>query len=371
MDFLLVAVSDYLIEVMFGVFFVALGLRFMAYRSNKKDQLYYSTFTREIEKRVERDDIANVDLEDAEEYVEGMLDEVGTSLPSRGLRVAKSKDKDQDRKIITVREYTSGSQSLIHSLKSETNAFKANQKPNFEQLTHRVMSKDRHWIKLYNTVNVEGVIRMIDVLPGIFIVVGIFGTFVGITSALPRIAEIDFNNISNSSSVLSIFVKDVSFAMRTSIAGIGFSLIMSLLNTLYPISTIRNVIAREVEDCLEYLWYFVHGGRGERQQAEAFAEMIALLENIDEKTEDPSSNVVRNNPVEQKRTETYTKMVSLLENIDQKFDNPAANLDVVMPNGSRKHATKSGNGSKAKAKASQTKKKVSKKKTTSRLKKAS
>ena len=235
MDFLLIIASKYLIDVMFAVLVVALGLRYMAYRSNKKDQLYYSTFTREIEKRVERDDIAKVELDDVEEYVEGLLDEVGTSLPSRGLRVMKAQNEDKKRKVVTVREYAGGSQSLIHSLKSETNAFKAKQKPNFEQLAQRVMSKDSHWVRLYNVFRIESVIRMIDVLPGIFIVVGIFGTFVGITNALPRIAEIDFNNISNSSSVLSVFVKDVSFAMQTSIAGIAFSLIISLLNTIYPI----------------------------------------------------------------------------------------------------------------------------------------
>ncbi len=333
MDYLLIIVSEYLIDVMFAVLIIALGLRFMAYRSNKKDQLYYSTFTREIEKRVERDDIAKVELDDVEEYVEGLLDEVGTSLPNRGLRVLKPKKDDADRKIVTVREYAGGSQSLIHSLKSETNAFRAKQKPNFEQLTQRVMSKDSHWVKLHNVFQIEGVIRMIDVLPGIFIVVGIFGTFVGITSALPRIAEIDFNNISNSSSVLSIFVKDVSFAMKTSIAGIAFSLIISLLNTLYPLSNIRNTISREVEDCLEYLWYFVHGGRGEDQQAEAFSEMVVLLENIDEKIEDPSSDVIRNNKGNAQQSEAFSQMVKLLENIEKKFSQPAANTSEVEVSG--------------------------------------
>ena len=203
----------------------------------------------------------------------------------------KPVDVGNNRKLMSVREYASGSQSLIHSLKGETNAFKANQKPSFEQLTHRVMSKDSHWVRLHNVFPIESVIRMIDVLPGIFIVIGIFGTFVGITNALPQIAEIDFNNISNSSSVLSAFVKDVSFAMQTSIAGIAFSLLISLLNTLFPISTMRNAIAGELEDCLEYLWYFVHGGRSERQQSEAFSQMIMLLDNIDEKMGGASVNL--------------------------------------------------------------------------------
>lgn len=325
MEFLMIIASDYLIETMSIVFAIALILRFMAYRANKKDQLYYSTFTREIEKRVERDDIGKIELEDIEAYVEGLLDEVAQSLPSRGLRMLKPNKEASGRKIMSVREYAGGSQSLVHSLKSETNAFKAKQKPNFDQLTHRVMGKDAHWIKLHNLLPIESVIRMIDVLPGIFIVIGIFGTFVGITNALPRIAEIDFNNISTSSSVLSVFVKDVSFAMQTSIAGIAFSLIISFLNTLFPISTIRNAIASELENCLEYLWYFVHGGRSERQQVEAFSDMVVLLENIDEKIENPSSDVIKSNRGQQ--IEAFSKMIKLLESIERKAANADSNTD--------------------------------------------
>ena len=290
MELLMGVTTTYLIDLMFAVLLLALALRFMALRASKADQLYYSTFTREIEKRVERDDIAKLEPDDIEEYIEGLLDEVSVNLPSRGVRVKNSGENETKRESVSVREYVSGSQSLIHSLKSETTAFKANQKPNFEQLTQRVMGKDTHWVKLQNLLPIESVIRMIDILPGIFIIIGIFGTFVGITNALPRIAEIDFNNISNSSSVLSVFVKDVSFAMKTSIAGIAFSLLISLLNTIFPIRTMRDTISRGVEDCLEYLWYFVHGGRSENQQAEAFTNMVVLLENIDNKIEDYALN---------------------------------------------------------------------------------
>jgi hypothetical protein len=285
MELLMVISSAYLIKIMFVILVVALIFRAMAHRASKSDQLYYSTFSREIEKRVEKDDIAKITLHDIEGYIESLLDDVAASLPSRGVRIKKSKKAPEDSasRKVSVREYASGNQSLIHSLKSETNAFKAKQSPNFEQLTNRVMAKDTHWLNLYGLFPIDSVTRMIDVLPGIFIIIGIFGTFIGITSALPQIAAIDFNNISHSSGVLSLFVKDVSFAMRTSIAGIGFSLIISLLNTLYPIGSIRDKISRELEDSLEYLWYFVHGGRGEHQQAEAYTQMVILLESIEAK----------------------------------------------------------------------------------------
>ena len=321
MEFLLVITSSYLIDSMFVVLVVALIFRFLAHRASKSDQLYYATFTREIEKRVERDDIAKVQLTDINSYIEGLLDEISASLPARGVRMKKSAEQDGSRpRRVSVREYATGNQSLVHSLKSETNAFKTNQKPNFEHLTQRVMAKDDHWVRLHGLFPTDGVIRMIDVLPGIFIVVGIFGTFVGITNALPHIAEIDFNNVSNSSSVLSVFVNDVSFAMRTSIAGIGFSLIISLLNTLYPIGIVRDSIARGVEDCLEYLWYFVHGGKGKPD--DAFSRMVILLESIEDKIDGVSEAEVGVAAAGNQQNEAYSKMIHLLENISQKFTAP-------------------------------------------------
>lgn len=326
MEYLMLFTSTSLLEAMSVVLIVALGLRFLAHRASKEDQLYYATFTREIEKRVERDDIGKVKVDDIEVYVEGLLDEVATHLPSRGVRVKISDiDDNSTRKVMSVREYAGGSQSLIHSLKSETNAFKAKQKPNFKQLTQRVMGKDTHWVRLHNVFPIDSLIRLIDVLPGIFVVLGIFGTFVGINNALPRIAEIDFNNLSSSTGVLSLFVKDVAFSMQASIAGIGFSLLVSLLNTLFPISMVRDSIARRVEDCLEFLWYFVHGGKGANQQAEAFSQMIVLLENIDQKINESSSEIARSSGSESQQSDAFSKMIKLLENISQRFSNPASN----------------------------------------------
>ena len=43
--------------------------------------------------------------------------------------------------------------------------------------------------------------------------------------ALPKIAQIDFSNIEASGQILQDFVLNIAFAMKTSIAGILFSLL--------------------------------------------------------------------------------------------------------------------------------------------------
>ena len=56
----------------------------------------------------------------------------------------------------------------------------------------------------------ENISRLIDILPGLFVVLGIFGTFIGISMALPKIAQMDFNNLEGSGAILTEFVLNVS-----------------------------------------------------------------------------------------------------------------------------------------------------------------
>jgi hypothetical protein len=120
------------------------------------------------------------------------------------------------------------------------------------------MSHDQNWTKLFGHIPIVGISRMIDILPGIFIILGVFGTFIGIAMALPEIANINFNDLDSSSDTLMKFVLNVTYAMKTSIAGIFFSLLLTILNTLFPIKEKRTHIFRSVENAFELLWYHIH-----------------------------------------------------------------------------------------------------------------
>ena len=46
--------------------------------------------------------------------------------------------------------------------------------------------------------------------------------------------------------------------METSLAGIVFSVIMTVMNSLFPIKDVRHRIIKKVETSLQTLWYHVH-----------------------------------------------------------------------------------------------------------------
>ncbi len=96
--------------------------------------------------------------------------------------------------------------------------------------------------------------------------------------ALPKIAQMDFNNLEASGEILTSFVLSVTYAMKTSIAGILFSVVMTLLNTIAPVTGMRNRTYKKISNCFENIWYSIHG---EKSIEEELHEVLpALLEEV-------------------------------------------------------------------------------------------
>lgn len=96
--------------------------------------------------------------------------------------------------------------------------------------------------------------ELINILPGLFIIGGIFGTFLGISKGLPELGNMDLGNIEETKKVMDLFLVKISQAMVKSIVGIALSVVMSLFNTLFsPDSAFFEVINR-FSAALEVLW---------------------------------------------------------------------------------------------------------------------
>lgn len=280
--------SNYLIEFMGGSLALGLIFRFAAYRASKDDNAYYSSFTRELELNVEKDKEDKIEVGDVDQYLSGVLGRVSKKLPSRSVRFGSPKveksGEDDSRKVLSLRDYVSGKQGLITSIQAESSVFHHQTPPNFTELTHRIMSQDPHWTKVMKHFPIDGVARMIDILPGLFIVLGVFGTFIGISMALPEIAKIDFNDLDGSANTLMNFVLSVTYAMKTSIAGIFFSLILTVLNTLSPIKQTRARVFKKLETSLQMLWYHIQQDvHKDKSQEAVMLKLLEVLNKLDEK----------------------------------------------------------------------------------------
>ena len=291
MEIVLSFFSEYLIHFMGGCLGIGLIFRFAAFRSSKNDNAYYSSFTRELELNVEKDKEAGVRVGDIDKYLPEILGKVGKGLPQRSVRFGgkkeEAKQQEDGPKTLSLRDYVSGKQGLITNIQAESSVFHNQTPPNFTELTHRIMGQDPHWTKVMKHFPIDGVMRMIDILPGLFIVLGVFGTFIGISMALPEIAAINFDDLQASEQTINNFVLNVTYAMKTSIAGIFFSLLLTVLNTIYPIKETRVRVFKKVETSLQMLWYHIQKDvHSEQDQQVVFQKLLSVLEKLDQKFDD-------------------------------------------------------------------------------------
>lgn len=292
--------SELLFPILFGMLSLALVLRFGSYRLNRKNQIFYRELTSLIESEVE-----NLPPETEERGIEPwfhrILQNVERKMPSRVMRssakaqvsgssasgnnpstnnVASGAEAGKSRR--PEGEYTRTLSEFAHDhaviigLKQQIDVFSSPQRPNYPVVCLRVLTQDPAWQNVFGFIPTEMVNRFVNILPGLFVVGGIFGTFLGITAALPMIAQIDLNNLNNATPILNAFVDQVAFSMRTSIAGIVCSVIMTILNTIYPLEGIRLSIRRDMINCIEKVWQRIHG----HQVSYGEARMIALLEEL-------------------------------------------------------------------------------------------
>lgn len=279
-EFILSFFSDYLIEVMMVLLSSALALRYVSFRHSKRDEAYFSHFTRELSSTIEEDKAKMIKIEDVESYLTNLLGRVNQKLPDRNLRGELANRNNAVRKDMALKDYVGSKHGMIASIQNESLVFHSKVAPNFPQLTDRIMNNDENWSKIGGFIPIDGVTRMLDVLPTMFIILGVFGTFIGISMALPEIAKIDFTNLEGSGKTLSMFVVNVTFAMKTSIAGIFFSIVLTLLNTFFPIEAMRESTFEKVETVLQNLWYHVQSDRKKRSAEEEFSLMRETLQLI-------------------------------------------------------------------------------------------
>jgi len=262
-------ISNNLITILPGILVIALIVRYVAYKSGKSNHSYFTTFSRSGEKLLNKEDKYDK-VEDVETWLNSFLDKIVKELPDRSLRDSpvnikgspsgkSSTFRHRDKE--SLKEFADGKRSIINAVKQQLDAFKSPHPPNFSELTRRVLDQDKQWNFLLGTIPMSTLSRMLDVLPGLFVIGGIFGTFIGITSALPIIGQIDLAELDTAGEKLTSFVTFVAYSMNTSIAGIVCSVIMMILNAIFPLETTRRDVKKSLERTFEFIWYRIHGNQ--------------------------------------------------------------------------------------------------------------
>ena len=126
--------------------------------------------------------------------------------------------------------------------------------PKMVELTKSVFENNPVFNRLFGVIPINRLNDILGILPGLFIIGGIFGTFLGISQSLPDLGTMDMGNMDETKRVMDLFLVKISQAMIKSIIGIGFSVVMSVVNTLLSVEGIFYNLVNRYTNALELLW---------------------------------------------------------------------------------------------------------------------
>ncbi|MFK7828002.1 MAG: hypothetical protein AB8G05_27885 [Oligoflexales bacterium] len=126
--------------------------------------------------------------------------------------------------------------------------------PKLLQISKTVFENNPSFKKLFGIIPTATLNDFLGILPGIFIIGGIFGTFLGIMKALPELGGMDLSDVEGSKTIMDDFLLKISFSMTTSIVGIMLSVALNIFNTFTSPDKIFINIINRFENSLDILW---------------------------------------------------------------------------------------------------------------------
>ncbi len=127
--------------------------------------------------------------------------------------------------------------------------------PKLLNITKATLQHNPCFNRVFGVLPMVGLNDLLSILPGLFVVAGILGTFIGIAGGLESLGTMNMADLDSSKNVMDRFLHEISFAMKTSIVGIVFSLMSHVVNViLSPERSYVSMVDR-FESALDLLWY--------------------------------------------------------------------------------------------------------------------
>lgn len=161
-----------------------------------------------------------------------------------------------------------GAAWLVRDLLRQVRVLKHRENPNLFTITQVTLDGNPCFNKIFGLVPAHSVDRFLKIMPGLFVIGGIFGTFVGIMKGLPELSQMDLNNAELTKKTMDSFLMEVAHAMGASSLGIIFSVGLTLVNTFYSSDKILDQTLDRFENALNLLWHASENNDFPRNQEE-------------------------------------------------------------------------------------------------------
>jgi hypothetical protein len=243
-----------LMPLMCVVSLAALTVRLIIYLTVKAE----SAFAMEFEKRVHKylaDPSYEPNLSSFHELTKRLLER--TYEEHYNLRRKYRRRRFDQITSITDRIFliVEGASRLIADTLSQTKYLrKDGQPPRFIDIAKFVFESNPVFNRVLGLFPLGMFNDILNILPGLFVVGGIFGTFLGVMGALPELSHIDINDVVKTKSIMDKFLLSMAFSMGTSIVGIVFSVALTILNAMLNPEGIYYSMVNKFTSALEFLW---------------------------------------------------------------------------------------------------------------------
>ena len=194
--------------------------------------------------------------------------------------------------------------------------------PRFLEISKTVHQNNACFNKVFGVIPLAAINDVLNIMPGLFVVGGIFGTFLGIMEALPRLGGMDMNDPTGAKLVLDQFLLSVAFAMSNSVCGILFSVTTQVWNTSLSADKLFVDVVDRYENILGNLWNRCDNN-ALPEELEAFDEHKDPIEAL--------ADLAVNKEIESGGPAYYRRVKSFLPKEEVPFKLPAARKEAELP----------------------------------------
>lgn len=148
-----------------------------------------------------------------------------------------------------------GAARLIKDTLSQTQYLKREKtQPQFLEISKFVFGSNPVFNRVLGALPMGLFHDLICILPGLFVIGGIFGTFIGVMNGLPSLSTMDISNVEMTQKLMGTFITQMAFSMGTSVVGILLSVMMTVLNSMLSPEGLYLQTISKFTSALEFLW---------------------------------------------------------------------------------------------------------------------
>jgi hypothetical protein len=248
----IILAADILMPFMLLFFCFAVGLRTLIYFTIKREEWFTKEFAKRVNKYMaQRDD----SVEQSFYVVCKRLLEITYYEVFEIRSIMKRRNPDA---IMTVTDRVflvqQGSARVVSDSLKQIKFLKWGERPKFLEISNSVLSNNPCFNRVFGILPVSVFNDFLGTVPGLFVVFGIFGTFLGIMKALPELGSMNLNDVEATKAVMDTFLLKISFSMSTSVVGIFFSVTMGLINTFLSCDKVYTESVERLENEFDKIW---------------------------------------------------------------------------------------------------------------------